>query len=433
MAFTAGQISRDLFRFDFRTLVGEFRPLGAIGAGDGTLAAEDPTARALKGAGLASLFALPFLLLGSVVVDAPLAIPPAIGLGYLAVSHALAIEKRRRADIISAAVLGGLVVWLLLFLLLRQEELSHAGLMAALMAPVLAAAPAFARSFIRTGQSVEGAPGVALRNSALERVACVDELTPNEQVLVIDGGGSVLAATAAARKALRMLPDAFEHHLNSIFGGDELISLLDAVDRCTAQRSLVEASFSSDARSLVATMSPCSDGAIALRLSERPAIAPRHVAAAEPSAVKAPKKPRPAPSCDIGEAFAFALRHSGPKAAARKIILTAEIEPGIAVACDRQVGRRVACQLVDIALNGSRAGGRVNVAARKLRSVALVSAASKVGADGCEDEAESDAQLETSTLRAAVEGAGGTLVVRREGHDIALSVRLDLAAATTGE
>src|SRR5882724_8505272 len=109
MASTAGQISRDLFRFDFRRFVAAFAPAHGGGAVGGLFVAEDLTARALAGAGLASLFALPLLLLSSALFGAPLAVPAAIGLGYLAVSHALAPRLHRRADLISAVVLGGLV------------------------------------------------------------------------------------------------------------------------------------------------------------------------------------------------------------------------------------------------------------------------------------------------------------------------------------
>jgi len=75
-------------------------------------------------------------------------VPAAMGVGYLAVSHALSAQRLRRANIINSAILLGLVGWLLGFLLTGEGPLSHAGLIAALMAPVFAAAPAFARSLM---------------------------------------------------------------------------------------------------------------------------------------------------------------------------------------------------------------------------------------------------------------------------------------------
>ncbi len=141
MASTAGQISRDPFCFDFRRLVAACVP--ASGSGD-------PTQRALATAGLAALLALPFLLLSSIALAAPLAVPAAIGIGFLAVSQALGARHPRRAAVLNAIVLCSLVGWLVLFLLIGEKALSHAGLTAAMMAPLVAAGPAFARSLIGT-------------------------------------------------------------------------------------------------------------------------------------------------------------------------------------------------------------------------------------------------------------------------------------------
>jgi hypothetical protein len=414
------------------------------------LVAEDLTSRALTSAGLASLFTLPFLLLSSVVLGAPLAVPAAIGLGYLAVAHALTGRHRRRADLITAVVLVGLVGWLLTFLLAGEGPLSHAGLVAALMAPVFAAAPAFARSVISARKAVPETPGSSLRDTALERVACLDELTPAEQVLVLDADGTVLAATAAARKALRMLPDAFEHHLNSLLEADDLQRLLEALERSINRSGNVElegdhlAHLYSPTKGgmtpplrtratamLSATFSPCSDGSVAMRLRDHVAVKPAAVSVVEgpiPPSVSKSAKPCILPRCDIGEAVAFALRHSKQKALAKNMALTSTIEPNLAVACDRQIGRRTVSLLIDAALNGSASGSTVEIVVRRLKGVVILRASSEPGAQVSEGSESDDDRFDVTALRSLVERAGGTLVVDRAGNAIALCVRLDLAA-----
>ena len=125
--------------------------------------------------------------------------------------------------------------------------------------------------------------------------------------------------------------------------------------------------------------------------------------------------------------MAFAFRHSKSKAKAKGIPLTLAIEPGLAIVCDRQVGRRIVGLLLDTALNGSTAGSVVDIVARRLKSVVLVRVSSASGAYAGET-IESDDRFDITALRSLVEGAGGTLVVDRDGNEITLSVRLDLAA-----
>jgi hypothetical protein len=288
-----------------------------------------------------------------------------------------------------------------------------------------------------------------LRDAALEKVACLDELAPMEHVLVLDADGTILAVTAAARKALRLLPDAFEHHLNSLFETDDLPRLLEALTRSGDGSEPVELEVARPlhlhskrmgggtqplqtgaAAMLAATFSPCSDGSVAVRLHDHvPVIlAPASIltGAVPAPSVSLSAKRRIQPRCDIGEAMAFALRHSTPKALAKKVALTSAIEPGLAVACDRQAGRRIAGLLVDAALNGSTLGSAVNIVARRLKSVLLLRAASRLG--DVRENSEPDDRFDVTALRSLVEEAGGTLVVDRDGNEIALSVRLDLAA-----
>jgi hypothetical protein len=443
MASTAGQIPRDLFGFDFRRLVHAVCAREQGGIGGGLLAGDDLTTHAVASAGLAALFTLPLLLLSSAVLAAPLAAPAAIGLGYLAMSHALAAQHRRRAALINAVVLCGLIGWLLFFLLLGEGQLSRSGLMAALLAPLFAAAPAFARSIIATRTAGLASVAPIVRHAALDRVACLDEFAPSEPVLILDGEGTVLAATSATRKILRALPDAFEHHINSFFDSNDLPLLLGAIDRCKKRSEPIGVDLGvcdetpGIEKVYTAAFSLCDDGTVAMRLQEHPALEPSPVAVKEDtvprSVLMKAAKTAIAPSCNIGEAVAFALRHAGPKAEAKKARLTSAVEADIAAACDRQVGRRILHHLIDNALNGSEAGGAVHVLARRLRGVVLLRVASELGSDASGAEGRSDEPLDVTALRSLVEGAGGTLIVDRESDEIVLSVRLDLAVRRGAE
>ena len=214
MASRAAQISRNLFGFEFRRLFATAATIAVAG--------EDRTARAFAGAGLGALLALPLLLLLSVAFAVPMAVPAVIGVGYLALSQALVGEHYRRADFITACVFGSLVGWVLLYALTGEGQFSPVEMTAALVAPIIAAAPAALRPLISwRDKTPERTPDV-LRQAALERVACLNELTPCEQVLMLDLEGSVLAATAAARQSFQLLPKGFEHHLSSLFEDDDL-------------------------------------------------------------------------------------------------------------------------------------------------------------------------------------------------------------------
>ena len=95
MASTARQISRDPFRFDFRTLARRRGRHGPLAADRSALFPHDDlTARAVASAGLAALFALPLLLLSSLFLAAPLAVPAAIG---ARLSRSVACARSRSA------------------------------------------------------------------------------------------------------------------------------------------------------------------------------------------------------------------------------------------------------------------------------------------------------------------------------------------------
>src|SRR4051812_7538660 len=115
MAATARQTAKSLrdWRTSMPTTVG-----GRVSVG--LLPGEDLTIHAFGGAGFAALVFLPLLLIASVIFAAPLAVPAAIGLGYLATSRALATRYRRFAALMNISVLLALVGWLLLYLALAD-------------------------------------------------------------------------------------------------------------------------------------------------------------------------------------------------------------------------------------------------------------------------------------------------------------------------
>jgi hypothetical protein len=444
MASTAGQISRELFGFDFRRLFATVSPRSPLRSGNAT-------AQAVAGAGLMALFTLPFLLLLSVVFTAPIAVPAVIGVGYLALSQALIAEHHRRAGLITACVLGGLVAWVLLFSIAGEGRLSSAEIAAALVAPLVAAAPAVVRSF--TSQR-EGNPAPAseiLRRAALERVECLDAWAPCEQVLLLDSEGAVLAATAAARRRLRLLPEGFEHHVSSLFESDDLTEIYDAVGRLAgtdAERRAGRARWAVEGpelevrklncvgQELNGKLTRCNDGTIAMRIETIPDTDPaqselKGLARAACVTVTPADRPRQA-VCDVGEALSFTLRHAKSKANVKRVTLTASVDANLLVACDRQVGNRILCQLVDCVLSGSEAGSFVKVSGRRVKGVGLLKAESAAGMDAV-GIAESDDRLDIASLRDLVDSAGGTLVVDRRDHKIALSVRLDLAVSQGGQ
>ncbi|MDQ3558064.1 MAG: hypothetical protein M3453_02545 [Pseudomonadota bacterium] len=149
MASIARQVTKDLAAWPYgrRVLASET----ALLLPRAKLAPELVDARSLMAVGTAGLLALPALMLASIPLDAPLAGPAAISLGYLAIARAIVAHRPRRAAAWSAAVLAGFVAWTVLVLTDKGGGLSGAYLAAGLLAPGFAAAPALVRRFTRTG------------------------------------------------------------------------------------------------------------------------------------------------------------------------------------------------------------------------------------------------------------------------------------------
>jgi len=436
MASTTRQMTREFSIFDFGSLVrAVWMPAAATdGQAAGFFAGDDLTSRALASAGIAALVTLPFLLLSSIVLATPLAVPAAIGLGYLAVSHAMGSRRHRWAALINSAVLFGLVGWLLLFLTGGEGPLSPTSLIAALLAPAFAAAPALARSLIAKGRLQENGAAIAAREAALDRVTCLDQLAPSERTVFLDDEGSVLAATAAARGFLGLLPDAFEHSLHDLAGADDLPRLFDAIGHSRIGFPSVDLFVEriGEGAALTASFSACDDGMIAMRLEPAPASEPD---AAEPERIAASPLPATmpsdlavAPSCDVGDAIAFALRHAAKRAAARGTRLSFFADPDLVAMCDRQVGRRMACLLLDASLNSCMSGGAVAISAQRKKGVVLLRITTLPQKDARNIQTGLRDQHDFAELQGLVESAGGTLMVDRGDMETVLSARLPLAA-----
>jgi len=108
-------------------------------------------ARALATAGLLALASLPALALASFLSATPLAGPSVIALGYLGVAQALRAGRARRAAAWMLAVLAGLVCWPALAF--AAVEPPSSALAAALLAPLLGAAPAAAGKILAMRRS----------------------------------------------------------------------------------------------------------------------------------------------------------------------------------------------------------------------------------------------------------------------------------------
>lgn len=427
MASTADQMPRNLLGPDLRSAVHSVvLPFGQ--ANKELLEGGDLAARAVTAAGLAALVALPALLLVSLIMDAPLAVPAVIALGYLAVSHAISARKRRRAALLNAIVLGGLVGWLVLYLLSGDNSVPDAGIAAALLAPLFAAAPALARSLLASKTSPTRDVASLMRAAALQRVAFIEETMPSERLLVLDRAGTVLAATAAAQKTLGLLPDAIEYGLNGVIAPDELPQTLDAIRRChrdgrTADIPLrigMEA-----APVLAANLSSCADGAVAMRVVEPPR-AEVSVPRRDNIAEAATDLLEP-PSCDVSPALEFALQRLERRPRARRVQITSSVEPYLAIACDRQIGRRILALLVECGASGCAAGGSIEFSARRVKGVALIRAAGSLGSEANITTVLAEDSPAIDTLRTLVEDAGGTLVIEVRPAEFVISVRLGLS------
>ena len=210
-------------------------------------------------------------------------------------------QRPRRANLINSAILCGLVGWLLGFLLTGEGPLSHAGLIAALMAPLsLPRLPSRAALIGRgAARSRSTAPPTALARSAARCAA-------------------IACSTTLTAQAPREL----------------------SISRRCSMRCSPRARDRSDCR---------------LSRAARPAACLLHSSAATPASLR---RRCAAASRSIGAQCASHVRDSESiRLAARKCRKrlrrrsckgqTSAVDPGVAAACDRQVGRRIVHLLID--------------------------------------------------------------------------------------
>jgi hypothetical protein len=134
--------------------------------GAGSPTSDPRSVVSLASVGLLGLASLPILMLASIAANAPLAGPAVISLGYIAAAHALAGGQDGRALRWMVAVFAALVAWSALLPLFGDISPDSGGLIAALLAPLLAAAPALTRKMIPGGPRPPSRPntGVPGRN-----------------------------------------------------------------------------------------------------------------------------------------------------------------------------------------------------------------------------------------------------------------------------
>lgn len=437
MAFTAGQTARELPAIDLRRLL-RTAARDLAGWGDAGRSPRDLlTARALASAGLAALMALPVLMLASLALGAPLAVPAAFAIGYLAVAHAISFGRPRQAAILSIAVLSGLTGWAVFLVPADGAPISWAGLASALLAPVFAAAPAVARHFIA------GRPGRG-RSTALQQAACLDRLAPGEAVLFLAASGELLAGTQAGLKTLGLGAQAAATDLSRRFRLADQPVLLGALRRCRSAQNreeivLRQASSPAGADDpLAATVTGGPDGTVALRLRSLapPAAELAGPRSARPRPVRTPAAlprhaPAPAAFCDVQEAVSFALQRVGSKARSNKAALICEGDSDVVAACDRRICRRIAHTLLDEAVAHCGAGGTVRVAARRLKGTILLRVSTQRA--GPPPATSLSQALHVASLGDVVDAAGGTMQIEESDAGATVSVRLASAADPVAE
>ncbi len=393
--------------------------------GSNALEGDDVAARAVACAGAAALVALPFLLLASVVLEAPFAAPAAIAAGYLLIPRAAGLRFPYGVAVASIVVPLALVMWSLGYLLLLDGP-SQGELAAALLAPFFAAAPAVARLAVATRD--ESAVVTARRSAD-----CLDRLAPSEAVLVVRGDGELLAATQAARATLGLLEETSGGDVGRRFGLLDRPKLAEAIGHCLRGQERTEVTLrSAGDRSgrtgYTAEVSEAGGGAVSIRLRE--ALSDVSARAEDAGAVQSTAGPdapdwNDGEGCDVTEAVAFAMRRCETTAEARGVVLSADVESDLWARCDRQVCRRILHLLIDGALHQSGPECAIALSGRGLRGVVLLRLAVRFTSEWT--DAPSGAAI-WSSLRGAVEEVGGTLVVEETPGETRLSVRLERTA-----
>ena len=325
------------------------------------------TAQSLARVGLLGLASLPVLMLASIAVHAPIAGPAVIALGYLGAAQALAAGQPRRAAGWTCAVLGGLVAWAGLSMLLRYDMPSWPDLAAALLAPILAAAPALSRHFAAGGRGK--AHGALPRNDEFPDPA----IATDRDRLPASDPNAMDPATADPHARVSNL---------------DLVGLHSGASR-----------------------------------SEHTALLEPGITELQVAPPIAPTEPAPGPAADLLEAIGFALRHVGPRARAQGMRLTCSAASGIPVAADRQICRRILCVLLGEAVRASAPGDSLHIEARPVRGAVLLRLCSHAAAEA-DRQAAQLAGFDVTGLRDMVEAIGGTVLITDSADGRCVSLRL---------
>jgi hypothetical protein len=196
------------------TLLSILAPGGGHRAREGSSIIADPRSVAsLASVGVMGLASLPVLMLASMAAHAPLAGPAVISLGYIGAAHALVRGQDRRAAWWILAVFAALIAWSALLPLWGTSPNSE-GFVAALLAPILAAAPAVARRLIPVherarAKTTAGTPERVEVSGALEP-GCGSPAEHGASSRVPAEGGHVAIAKAVPVPAWRDASDLLD-------------------------------------------------------------------------------------------------------------------------------------------------------------------------------------------------------------------------------
>jgi hypothetical protein len=128
------------------------------------------------------------------------------------------------------------------------------------------------------------------------------------------------------------------------------------------------------------------------------------------------------PKADVQEAVAFALRHIGPKARAKGIRLVCSGDSTIAVACDRQICRKILHALIGEVIKASPLGASVHILVRGVRGTVLLRVSST--GPGPAGAGLAPERLDLDATRLLVDAIGGTVVATQTQDSVCASLRL---------
>ena len=399
-----------------RALLIPVRPL-ARGAGGGDL----EVARSLAVSGLLALLCMPALMIVSLAVRAPLAVPVAVAVGYLALAHATVRGHDGRAALLSAVIFISLAGWGAIFVLTGGDARSVEGLAALILAPVIAGLPALARKMLHA--SADRGPEV------VHGAASLDLHGPDAAVLLTDSAGRLVAASQTAAAYLGIGPGMTTRDIADRISRADHPRLFDALAKVTAEKETVAIELHTTGplpRRMAARIGAGQHGLVEVCLQDLPAAEVTPAATSRQTRCRGEATVSPFPvtpaASDVTDAVTFALQHLEPRAKAEGSTIVVEAEADLVALCDQRLCRRIVHQMLDLVV--SRAGrSQIRIVARALPGAVLL----RVTTSRCDEIPVSCRDVETdrfSDVRDMVEGAGGTLLVDTGATEQAVSVRL---------